>query len=346
MRACRAAADFQSRVGGGRAGPGRDRMAGIPLRDAASAAARHRGRGAAGADGFLRRLRDHQHGGGRGFRDAADGDICHGAARGESGDQFDLGVDCGGFRCAGADLGKGARGMNRVVGQALSLRRPLRPPLLVNRRTFLMGVAGLASCARGRPRLNVYNWSNYVASDTVANFEREFGVYVRYATYESNEEMLAKVLGGNSGWDVVFPSHNRIPPMRQYGLLARLDHARLPNLPNLEPRFQIPPWDPRLEYCGPYMWGAPGVADNQSVAPAPAAWADLWSARFKGRLTMLDDPEEVLGACLLKLRLSYNSTDDASLRRAEHEAIAQKPLLRAYLNAEFRDQLVAGDILV
>ncbi len=126
----------------------------------------------------------------------------------------------------------------------------------------------------------------------------------------------------------------------------RLDHARLANLKNLEPRFQNPPWDPRLEYCVPYMWGATGIAYNKSSGPAPAAWADLWSARLKGRLTMLDDPEEVLGACLLKLRLSYNSTDDRSLRRAEHEAIAQKPLLRAYLNAEFRDQLVAGDILV
>jgi spermidine/putrescine transport system substrate-binding protein len=145
---------------------------------------------------------------------------------------------------------------------------------------FLMGAAGLAGCARGRPRLNVYNWSNYVAPDTIANFEAEFGVRVRYATYESNEEMLAKVLGGNSGWDVVFPTHNRIPPMRQYGLLAPLDHARLPNLPNLEPRFQSPPWDPRLEYCVPYMWGATGIAYSQSVAPAPAAWADLWSARF------------------------------------------------------------------
>lgn len=61
---------------------------------------------------------------------------------------------------------------------------------------------------------------------------------------------------------------------------------------------------------------------------------------------MLDDPEEVLGACLLKLRLPYNSTAENNLRRAEHEAIAQKPLLRAYLNAEFRDQLVAGDVLV
>lgn len=209
-----------------------------------------------------------------------------------------------------------------------------------------MGVAGAAGCARGRPRLNVYNWSNYVAPDTVANFERECGVRVRYATYESNEEMLAKVLGGNSGWDVVFPTHNRISPMRQYGLLAALDHARLTNLPNLEARFQTPPWDPQLENCVPYMWGATGIAYNVSVTPAPAAWADLWEARLKGRLTMLDDPEEVLGACLLKLRLSYNSTGGDHLRRAEHEAIEQKPLLRAYLNAEYRDQMVAGDILV
>lgn len=216
----------------------------------------------------------------------------------------------------------------------------------MNRRVFLLGAAGLAGCARKRPRLNVYNWSNYVAPDTVANFEREFGVEVRYATYESNEEMLAKVLGGNSGWDVVFPTHNRILPMREYGLLAPLNHAWLPNLANLEPRFQAPPWDPHLEVCVPYMWGATGIAYNRSVAPAPAAWADLWSTRLKGRMTMLDDPEEVVGACLLKLRLSYNSTAPPDLRRAEREAIAQKPLLRAYLNAEFRDQLVAGDVLV
>ncbi len=216
----------------------------------------------------------------------------------------------------------------------------------MNRRIFLLGASGLAGCARGRPRLNVYNWSNYIAPDTISNFEAEFGVRVRYATYESNEEMLAKVLGGNSGWDVVFPTHNRIEPMRQYGLLAPLNHAWLPNLANLEPRFQTPPWDARLEWCAPYMWGATGIAYNRSVAPAPSAWADLWNPRLKGRMTMLDDPEEVLGACLLKLRLSYNATGPAELRRAEREAIAQKPLLRAYLNAEVRDQLVAGDVLV
>ena len=80
----------------------------------------------------------------------------------------------------------------------------------MNRRDFLLGMrewrmAVLAGCGRIPPRLNVYNWSAYVAPDTISNFEAEFGVKVHYATYESNEEMLAKVMTGNSGWDVVFP---------------------------------------------------------------------------------------------------------------------------------------------
>jgi spermidine/putrescine transport system substrate-binding protein len=210
-----------------------------------------------------------------------------------------------------------------------------------------MGIAGAAGCARDpRPRLNVYNWSAYVAPDTIPNFEAEFGVRVRYATYESNEEMLAKVLSGNSGWDVVFPTHNRLLPMRENGLLAPLRHEMLPNLPNLAPQFRQPVWDPQLEWGVPYMYYATGIAYNRSVTPAPTSWADLWSERLKGRLTMLDDPEDMLGACLKKLHLPFSATDEGELRRAEQEAKAQKPLLRAYLNAEVRDQLVAGDVLV
>ena len=84
----------------------------------------------------------------------------------------------------------------------------------MNRRTFFSGIAGLAGCtSTTRPRLNVYNWSNYVAPDTIPNFEREFGVRVRYGIFESNEEMLAKALTGNSGWDVVFPSTSNWPSL-------------------------------------------------------------------------------------------------------------------------------------
>jgi len=217
----------------------------------------------------------------------------------------------------------------------------------MNRRTFLMGAAGAAGCARDRrPRLNVYNWSAYVAPDTISNFEAEFGVRVRYATYESNEEMLAKVLSGNSGWDVVFPTHNRLRPMQEYGLLAPLRHDLLPNLQNLAPQFREPVWDPKFEWGVSYMWYGTGIVYSKNVTPAPTAWADLWSDRLKGRLTMLDDPEDMLGACLKKLHLSFSATDPEQLRRAEQEAIAQKRLLRAYLNAEVRDQVVAGDVLV
>ena len=216
----------------------------------------------------------------------------------------------------------------------------------MNRRAFVAMCGGLAACSRDRrPRLNVYNWSAYIGAETVPRFEAEFGVRVRYATYESNEEMLAKVLTGNSGWDVVFPTHNRLEPMNAYGLIAPLRHDWLPGLNNLGDPFRRPAWDPQLASGIPYMWNATGIVYNRSVQPAPTRWADLWNPQLRGRLTMLDDPEDMLGACLRKIDLDFDATDPASLRRAEREAITQKPLLRAYLNAEVRDQLVAGDVL-
>src|SRR5450755_5130237 len=100
----------------------------------------------------------------------------------------------------------------------------------MNRRGFLIGGALAAQACRKGPQLNVYNWSDYIAPETVPQFEREFGVRVHYGTYESNQEMLAQVMSGNSGWDVVFPSGDFIEPMRALRLLAPLDHALLPNV--------------------------------------------------------------------------------------------------------------------
>ena len=213
----------------------------------------------------------------------------------------------------------------------------------MKRRTFLIG-ASLAACDR-RPRLNVFNWSSYIDPAMVQKFSVETGIRVRYGVYESNEEMLAKVMTGNSGWDLVFPTHSRIAPMTRAGLLAPIDHRLLRNMGNLAERFRRPPWDPELRYCLPYMWNATGIAFNRQLQPPLAAWSDLWDARLKGRLTMLDDPEDVLGACLLKRGLPFDAADEVSLAAAKSEAIAQKQLLRAYLNAEVRDQLAAGDVL-
>lgn len=216
----------------------------------------------------------------------------------------------------------------------------------MNRRMFLLGVPGAAAgCFRGRSRrLNVYNWSDYISREAVATFEREFDAEVRYATYESVEEMLAKAMTGNSGWDVVFPSNSYVEPMRQMGLLAKLDPVKLPAIQNLDTRFQAPPWDPMLEWSIPYMHGATGIV-YATEGPAPTAWADLWTGKYRNRMTMLDDPAEVFGSCLERLHDSVNATAPEQLEAAKSLAIQQKPLLRAYINAEVRDQLIAGDVL-
>lgn len=201
----------------------------------------------------------------------------------------------------------------------------------------------LAGCGSRQPRLNVFNWSEYIAKDTLPRFEREHGVRVRYGLYESAEEMVARVMSGNSGWDVVFPPNSVVLPMAEMGLLAPLDLGQLTNLANLDARFRPPRWDVR--YAVPYMWGATGIVYQRSLQPAVTGWGDLWSTRLRGRVTMLDDPAEVLAACLKRAGKSVNSFDPLELDAAKRDAIAQKPFLRAYMNATARDQLVAGDLL-
>jgi spermidine/putrescine-binding protein len=93
------------------------------------------------------------------------------------------------------------------------------------------------------------------------------------------------------------------------------------------------------------MWGVSGFVYNRRlVGRSLAVWSDLWDPVLRGKLTMLDDPAEVLGVCLKKLGHSVNSTDPQELEAARREAMRQKPLLRAYVNAEVKPQLIAGDV--
>ena len=214
----------------------------------------------------------------------------------------------------------------------------------MRRRHFFLGLSGLAGCTSpSRPRLNVINYSDYIARETVPNFEREFNVTVRYsAVIEGSEETIAKTMSGNSGWDVVFPENRLVYPMHEMGLLAPLDHAKLSNRKHLTPLFQKPAWDPALEWSLPYLWSCCGI-----LCPASSpisSWNDLWNPAWKGKITMLDEPSEVFAACLKILGQSINTDDPEQLRRAQRLAIDQKKVLRAYLNTEVRDQVASGDV--
>ncbi|MBI3696905.1 MAG: spermidine/putrescine ABC transporter substrate-binding protein [Acidobacteria bacterium] len=218
----------------------------------------------------------------------------------------------------------------------------------MSRRQFLAAsAAALTGCRRRRAggEVSVYCWSDYIAADTVAAFERETSLRVNYETFESQEEMLAKILAGGGGWDVVFPGNTLVGPMVRRALIREIDHQRLSNLANLEARFLDPPWDRGDRHSVPYMWGLSGfVYNRKALGRAATGWADLWDRAVKGKITMLDDPAEVLGACLKKLGHSLNSIDERELQAARAEALRQKPLLRAYLNAEVKPQLIAGDV--
>lgn len=217
----------------------------------------------------------------------------------------------------------------------------------MKRRTFFLSLSGLAGCtSSSRPRLNVINYTDYIAKDTVANFEKEFNVDVRYsAVIEGSEEVIAKTMSGNSGWDVVFPENRLVAPMREMGLLTPLLSSKLPNLKNLYARFQRPEWDPSLEWSVPYLWSCCGILCHSRLTPAVSGWEDLWSPRLAGKVTMLDEPSEVFAATLKRLGYSINSDSPDELRRAQQLALEQKRVLRAYLNTEVRDQVAAGDVL-
>ncbi len=204
---------------------------------------------------------------------------------------------------------------------------------------------GIATRADGiEPKLNIYNWSDYIGPDTVRDFEREFGVRVTYDTYESNEEMAGKLLAGASGYDIVVPTGYLMPVLSAQGLLAPLNKSLLPNFSNIAPLFLNPTTDPGNTFGVPWQWGLTGIAYRQDKVPAPRSWAVFTEGAAPGRMTMLDDGREVLGAMLKYRGHSLNTTDAGQLTRASQDAITAKRHLAAFVSAPVKGQLAAGDV--
>ncbi len=195
--------------------------------------------------------------------------------------------------------------------------------------------------------LHVFNWSDYIAATTISDFEREFGVRVTYDTYESNEEMVAKLVAGGDQYDIVAPSGYLVPVLVEGGLLQPLDHAVLTNWSNLLPVFANAAADRGGRYAMPYQWGDTGVAFRRDLVDTPpTGWEVFADRRLHGKLSMLDDEREVLGAMLKWRGRSLNSVDRGDLARARDDALSIRPNLRAFLSATVKGQLISGDIAV
>lgn len=196
--------------------------------------------------------------------------------------------------------------------------------------------------------LHVYNWSEYIDPEVYTAFEAEFGVHVIEDTFSSNEELLAKLQAGATGYDVIVPSDYMVEIMIGEGLLAELNHENIPNLANLSELFKSPPYDPELAYSVPYQWGTTGIGYNSEVVE-PDSWAFFFDTeiaeQYKGKITMLNDSRESIGAALKYLGYSLNTTDEAQLEEAKQVLLDIKPYLFSYDSDQFEDLIIADEVV-
>ncbi|MBN1149375.1 MAG: spermidine/putrescine ABC transporter substrate-binding protein [Anaerolineales bacterium] len=196
----------------------------------------------------------------------------------------------------------------------------------------------------------IFNWSEYIDPEIYAMFEEEFGIKVVEDNFSNNEELLAKLQGGATGYALIVPSDYTVGIMIEENMLAELDHANIPNLANLGQRFKELPYDPGNKYCAGYQWGTTGIGYLDGAVEAPTSWSVIFEPDPElpayGRTTMLDDVRESFAAALVYLGYDINTTDEAQLEQAKELLIQAKAGLAGYDSDTFEDLLASEENLM
>ena len=204
--------------------------------------------------------------------------------------------------------------------------------------------------------LNLYNWSDYRAEDTLNNFTKETGIKVVEANYDSNEMLEAKLVAGNSGYDVVVPSGNFLQHQIPLGIYLPLDKSKIPNLANVDPVIMkaTQALDPDNKYAVNYMRFSVGLGYNVDAVTKrdPNAPLDSFQLFFNPDeakkfadcgIEMLDSPQEILGMALISLGIDPNSEKPEDLDKAEKLLDGIKPYVRKFDSSGYIDDLANGD---
>ena len=198
--------------------------------------------------------------------------------------------------------------------------------------------------------LNVTNWAEYIAEDTISNFEEEFGIKVVYDNYDSVESIDSKLLAGSTGYDVVSHSGTMIGRLIPADILQKLDKSKLPNFKHMRPDIMAQlgaNWDPGNEYIVPFMWGTHGVTYNRelvkSVHPdAPIGSMDLvfkpehMEKLAKCGVAFLDSPTDVMPMALAYLGLDPSSKDAGDYKKAEEMLLKIRPHIKTFDNYAYQ----------
>lgn len=223
----------------------------------------------------------------------------------------------------------------------------------------LMGIMAAAVQADDKV-LHVYNWSDYIAPDTIKKFEDESGIKVVYDVFDSNETLEAKLLAGKSGYDIVVPSNNFLAKQIKAGVYQKLDKSKLPNWKNLNTDLlkAVSVSDPGNEHAFPYMWGSIGIgfnAEKVKAALGADAPVDSWDLIFKPEnaaklkscgISLLDSPTEMIPVALHYLGLPTDSQKKEDIDKAEALIMKVRPSIAYFHSSKYISDLANGNICV
>ena len=222
----------------------------------------------------------------------------------------------------------------------------------------LMGAMAGAAQADDKV-LHVYNWSDYIAPDTIANFEKESGIKVVYDVFDSNETLEAKLLAGKSGYDIVVPSNNFLAKQIKAGVYQELDKSKLSNYDNLNKSLlkAVSVSDPDNKHAFPYMWGSIGIGYNPEKVKAALGVdkIDSWDVLMKPEniaklkscgVSFLDSPTEMLPIALHYLGLPTDTQKKADLKQAEDLFLKIRPSIGYFHSSKYISDLANGNICV
>ncbi|MBA3504599.1 MAG: spermidine/putrescine ABC transporter substrate-binding protein [Betaproteobacteria bacterium] len=204
----------------------------------------------------------------------------------------------------------------------------------------------------GSNELRLYNWNNYLAEETAKSFEAFCKCRLVQDYYSDNEEMLAKLAAGATGYDILVPSGNAVQTLINQGALRELDKSRIKGSDNLKPEFVGQWFDPDNQYSVPYAYSVTLLGYNaekiQELGIPTDTWAAIFEPRYleklRGKVTVLDSQRELFAAALIYLDYSANETDEAKLREAREIILRAKPYWAAFNASSYIKELTIGNI--
>lgn len=208
--------------------------------------------------------------------------------------------------------------------------------------------------------LNLYNWTDYVAPNTIADFEKKTGIKVVYDMFDSNEILESKLMAGNTGFDLVIPTSNFLAKQLEIGLYQPLDRAQLPLWSNFDPEMLalVAKDDPDNQYGFPYLWSSTGIGFNVDKVKAALgddaptdSWALIFDKQYAEKLkgcgiTWIDDPSEMFAIALNYLGFDPNSTDSDEYVKATELLQSVRQNVRYIHSSSYINDLANGDICV